>query len=573
MSYPQYGGGYPPQQPGYPAPGGYGAGYPQPGAFPPPGGAGMPTPESASAAAYGTAPGGLPYAPQPSGGPGNIGFNVGGPMSGPGYPGAPPAAMPSGYPSTQPTYPAPQPGYPAQPGYSQQGGGYPAAGYNPAAPGGYGAPTPAYGQPQGSAQPPYGGGVGGPAPGYGAQPASGYGAPPAGGYGAPPAGGYGAPPAGGYGAPPAGGYGAPSAPGYGAPTSAGYGQAGGQYPSAGQQGQYPGAVAGGYGNVPPAANYKIYEEGTLKPFPHFNVEQDVQVLRKAMKGLGTDEKAIIDVLGYRSNEQRQQIKLMYKTCYGRDLLNDLKSELGGRFEDACIALMMKPDEFDAYELRRAMRGAGTDEAALIEIMCTRTNAQIHAINAAYKLMYGRKLEDDIISETSGHFRKLLVSMSVGGRQENQPVDINKAKTDAQRLYQAGEKRWGTDENTFNMILASQSYEQCRAVFDEYGRISKHDIEQAIKNEMSGDLSTGMLTIVRMIRSKHGYFADRLYYSMKGLGTDDRTLIRVVVTRAEVDMKQIKDEFQRRYGQGLEAFIRGDVSGDYRNLMIALISGR
>ena len=40
-----------------------------------------------------------------------------------------------------------------------------------------------------------------------------------------------------------------------------------------------------------------------------------------------------------------------------------------------------------------------------------------------------------------------------------------------------------------------------------------------------------------------------------MGTDDRTLIRVVVSRCEVDMKQIKEEFQRRYGQGLEAFIR------------------
>ena len=32
---------------------------------------------------------------------------------------------------------------------------------------------------------------------------------------------------------------------------------------------------------------------------------------------GTDEKAIVDILGYRTNDQRQNIKMMYKTCFGR----------------------------------------------------------------------------------------------------------------------------------------------------------------------------------------------------------------------------------------------------------------
>uniref|UniRef100_K1RGT2 Annexin n=3 Tax=Magallana TaxID=2171616 RepID=K1RGT2_MAGGI len=59
--------------------------------------------------------------------------------------------------------------------------------------------------------------------------------------------------------------------------------------------------------------------------------------------------------------------------------------------------------------------------------------------------------------------------------------------------------------------------------------------------------------------------------MKGLGTDDRTLIRIIITRAEVDMVQIKQEFQKQFGKSLDGFIRDDTSGDYRKVLLALVS--
>ena len=42
--------------------------------------------------------------------------------------------------------------------------------------------------------------------------------------------------------------------------------------------------------------------------------------------------------------------------------------------------------------------------------------------------------------------------------------------------------------------------------------------------------------------------------MKGLGTDDDTLVRIVASRCEVDMVQIKEEFQKEYKQSLGMFI-------------------
>lgn len=67
----------------------------------------------------------------------------------------------------------------------------------------------------------------------------------------------------------------------------------------------------------------------------------------------------------------------------------------------------------------------------------------------------------------------------------------------QSLYQAGEKRWGTDESQFNAILASQSFEQLRLVFAEYQKLSKRSMEQVIKNEFSGDIERGLLTIGKL----------------------------------------------------------------------------
>lgn len=42
--------------------------------------------------------------------------------------------------------------------------------------------------------------------------------------------------------------------------------------------------------------------------------------------------------------------------------------------------------------------------------------------------------------------------------------------------------------------------------------------------------------------------------MSGVGTDDDTLIRIIVTRCEIDLANIKEEFQKLTGQTLEQFV-------------------
>ncbi|CAG9538963.1 unnamed protein product [Cercopithifilaria johnstoni] len=311
---------------------------------------------------------------------------------------------------------------------------------------------------------------------------------------------------------------------------------------------------------------------SLRPFQPFNPNADAETLRKAMKGLGCDKNKVILVLCGRVNFQRQQIAVAYKTMYGKDLISDLKSELSGDFENLILALMEPPARYDAQQLYKAMDGIGTKESVLIEIMCSRTNAQIVEIRNIYQQMYKSTLEKDLIGDTSGHFKRLLISLCNAGRDESMQTDSLRANQDAKKLYKAGEQRLGTDESCFNAVLASQNYAQLRLIFLEYRKITNHTIEKAIEAEFSGDVKDGLLAIVACAQNKSAYFATLLYNSMVGLGTRDNDLIRIIVTRSEIDLADVRQEFERKYNKSLESFIKGDCSGAYKDGLIALVRG-
>ncbi|XP_032464552.1 annexin A8 isoform X2 [Phocoena sinus] len=253
---------------------------------------------------------------------------------------------------------------------------------------------------------------------------------------------------------------------------------------------------------------------SVKSSPHFNPDPDAETLYKAMKGIGTNEQAIIDVLTQRSNAQRQQIAKSFMAQFGKDLIETLKSELSAKFERLIIALMYTPYSYEAKELYDAMKGSRDDLCGF--------------------------------------------------------VDPGLALQDAQDLYAAGEKIRGTDEMKFISILCGRSATHLMRVFEDYEKIASKSIEDSIKSETHGSLEEAMLTVVKCTRNLHSYFAERLYYAMKGAGTHDGTLIRNIVSRSEIDLNLIKCRFKEMYGKTLSSTIMEDTSSDYKNALLNLV---
>jgi hypothetical protein len=303
----------------------------------------------------------------------------------------------------------------------------------------------------------------------------------------------------------------------------------------------------------------------------FDANVDAETLKNSLSPK-KDENNIIKLVTNRTNYQLQQIKEAYNTLYKGDLIKDLKKALSGHFEDVVVGLFYTPIDFDCFHLRKAIKGLGTDEKALIEILCTRPSNVIEEIKKRYGEMYpGRSLLKDIESDTSGNFRKILRSLLSANRPPNTQPDIEECKNCAKRLYEAGEKRLGTNEEVFTQIFTEKSPSEFICIAQLYYKLTKHTLIQAVENEFSFDSKKCLIAIIYAILSPSEYFAKLIYKAIKGLGTDNTTLIRVLISRHEVDMPQIKQYYKQNYKKDMIDDIKGDTSGNYRKILVELAS--
>ncbi|NXN39828.1 ANX12 protein, partial [Rhinoptilus africanus] len=209
------------------------------------------------------------------------------------------------------------------------------------------------------------------------------------------------------------------------------------------------------------------------------------------------------------------------------------------------------------------QGLGTDEGTLIEILASRNNREIREASRYYKEVL-KELSVEIVSVRSPNF-----IFQKADRSEDSHVNDELADNDARALYEAGEKRKGTDINVFVTLLTARSYPHLRRVFQKYTKYSKHDMNKVLDLELKGDIENCLTALVKCATSKPAFFAEKLHLAMKGFGTRHKELIRIMVSRHEVDMNDIKGYYKKMYGISLRQAIMDELKGDYENILVAL----
>lgn len=300
--------------------------------------------------------------------------------------------------------------------------------------------------------------------------------------------------------------------------------------------------------------------------------EDCERLRKAFQGWGTDEKAIIEVLGRRNASQRKMIRETYHQLYNKSLIDDLNSELSGDFRKAVIMWTYDPAERDARLVNEALwswKKGIRELQVIVEISCAFSPNHLICVRKAYCSLFNKSIEEDIVSNVSMPVQKILVSLVSSYRYGKELVDSAIANSEAAILHEAITQR-KLDMEELVFIFSTRNFFQLRKTFQLYRQTYGTFLEDDIMGCGKGTLESLLKVLIWCIESPEKHFAEVVRASIVGLGTDEDSLSRAVVSRAEVDLMKVREEYFNVNISTLEDAVIGDTSGDYKDFLMALL---
>ncbi|RCV17935.1 hypothetical protein SETIT_3G260500v2 [Setaria italica] len=320
------------------------------------------------------------------------------------------------------------------------------------------------------------------------------------------------------------------------------------------------ALPGGGGG---AASGPVSMASISVPNPVPSATEDAENIRKAVQGWGTDEKALIEILGHRTAAQRAEIAVAYEGLYNETLLRP----------SAMMLWTMDPAARDAKLAHKALKKKGDRHVwVLIEVACASSPDHLVAVRKAYCAAYSASLEEDVAACPlyKDPLKQFLVRLVTSYRYSGELIDDELARAEAAALHDAVVAGKEPLRGDVVRIVGSRSKPQLKATFERFRQEHGKAIDDVLEERRSDQLAAVLKTAVWCLASPEKHFAEVIRSSIVGLGTDEESLTRAIVSRAEVDMRKVKEEYKARYRKTVTSDVNGDTSGYYNGILITLV---
>ena len=205
----------------------------------------------------------------------------------------------------------------------------------------------------------------------------------------------------------------------------------------------------------------------------------------------------------------------------------------------------------------------------MEQLTSKTNEELILIEDTFNKITGKDLKKEILKAYKGPVGNNLVNLWEIKRVINPNPDRKECEKYANILAKNNPNNWVEDENIFKDIFIQRSPEELILIARYYLKITENNLLDDIESKTKGNTKLLLKEILYNNIMPQELFAEKIYLSIKGFGTDEETLSRVLVSRCELDMSEIRDIYQKKYNNSLKEDINGDTSGTYQKLCIFL----
>ena len=285
---------------------------------------------------------------------------------------------------------------------------------------------------------------------------------------------------------------------------------------------------------------------------------------------------IVDILSSTNNEERQIIRANYKGIFKYPIQNDIHSQLSDNniFHDITLSMFDTPYEYDARELRKAFSTSlEKDENIINEIFVSRPKHYLEMIDLAYKNFFEISLREELQKNLSKKYSEFLLALMDNDRPSEETISKKEAYEIVKDLSKNGIKVYANDLNLFkkffilksrkDLIMISRAYYEINKVylFDDILKevldeknINKFEEKEINKNiRLIKDLLFAVITPAQ-------FFAKKCAESLKDEINDINTLIRILISRAEIDIKILRDYYYKETKKDIKKDIK-----EYSNL--------
>ena len=279
-----------------------------------------------------------------------------------------------------------------------------------------------------------------------------------------------------------------------------------------------------------------------------------------------NEDAIYDIITKTSLSDRISISRYYKGAYNSSLFSDIHSKIGGDFGYCVAQMFLSPIEFCLHHLKLGLK---KDYETVLEILTSKTNEELKVIEKVYKLDTGNDLRNDITKEYKGTISKNLILMFDTLRSSNSNLRKNECERLAKLLVEKDPKTWVEDEKIFKDIFLQKSPEELVLIARFYFNITSNNLIETVDKKLKGKGQKLLREILYNNIMPHELFAEKINSAIKGIGTNEENLSRVLVSRCEIDMPLIREMYEYKYKTPMIDDINTDTSGIYQKLCVYL----